>query len=92
MGHKKADERETVIKWLKYCDKNQFKPWLWDFKNCYTDSLPEDSITAFFKYKKGESKDTTRFCITGKRVAVLTATRRLLGCIKYWAGKIRLQM
>lgn len=78
MGHKKADERETVIKWLEECDKNPnpIKPWEWDFKNCYTDSLPKDSITALLKYKNGdfkdntrngESKGTTRFCISGKK-------------------------
>ncbi|WP_338542547.1 hypothetical protein [Abiotrophia defectiva] len=81
MGHKKADERETVIKWLEYCHKNKRKPWLWDFKNCYKvpqsedslskdslpkDSLSEDSITAFLKYKNGEFKDTTIFNITEK--------------------------
>lgn len=59
MGHKKADERETVIKWLKECDRIQKEPWLWDFKNCYTDSLPEDSITALLEYKNGEFKDNT---------------------------------
>ena len=59
MGHKKADERETVIKWLEECDKNPIKPWEWDFKNCYTDSLPEDSITALLEYKNGEFKDNT---------------------------------
>ena len=66
MGHKKADERETVIKWLEYCHKYQLKPWLWDFKRCYTNSLSEDSITAFLKYKDGEFKDTTIFNITEK--------------------------
>ena len=81
MGHKKADERETVIKWLEYCHKNKRKPWLWDFKNCSKvpqsedslskdslpkDSLSEDSITAFLKYKNGEFKDTTIFNITEK--------------------------
>lgn len=62
MGHKKADERETVIKWLEECDKNPnpIKPWEWDFKNCYTDSLPKDSITALLKYKNGDFKDNTR--------------------------------
>ena len=59
MGHKKADERETVIKWLEECDKNPIKPWEWDFKNCYTDSLPKDSITALLEYKNGEFKDNT---------------------------------
>ena len=59
MGHKKTDERETVIKWLEECDKNPIKPWEWDFKNCYTDSLPKDSITALLEYKNGEFKDNT---------------------------------
>lgn len=61
MEHKKADERETVIKWLEECDKNPnpIKPWEWDFKNCYTDSLPKDSITALLEYKNGEFKDNT---------------------------------
>lgn len=81
MGHKKADERETVIKWLEECDRTQKEPWLWDFKNCYKvpqsedslskdslpkDSLSKDSITAFLKYKDGEFKDTTIFNITEK--------------------------
>ena len=76
MGHKKADERETVIKWLEECDRTKKEPWLWDFKNCYKvpqsenslseDSLSEDSITAFLKYKNGEFKDTTIFNITEK--------------------------
>ena len=61
MEHKKADERETVIKWLEECDKNPnpIKPWEWDFKNCYTDSLPKDSITSLLEYKNGEFKDNT---------------------------------
>ena len=61
MEHKKADERETVIKWLEECDKNPnpIKPWEWDFKNCYTDSLPKDSITALLEYKNGKFKDNT---------------------------------
>lgn len=81
MGHKKSDERETVIKWLEECDRTQKEPWLWDFKNCYKvpqsedslskdslpkDSLSKDSITAFLKYKDGEFKDTTIFNITEK--------------------------
>ena len=32
------------------------------------------------------------FVLQEKRVAVPTATRKLLGCIKYWAGKIRLKI
>ena len=88
MGHKKADERETVIKWLEYCHKKQRKPWLWDFKNCYTDSLPKDSITAFLKYKNGKSKDTTRngeskgttrFCITGKKGSRADCDKEAIG-------------
>lgn len=88
MGHKKADKRETVIKWLEYCHKKQRKPWLWDFKNCYTDSLPKDSITAFLKYKNGKSKDTTRngeskgttrFCITGKKGSRADCDKEAIG-------------
>ena len=88
MGHKKADKRETVIKWLEYCHKRQRKPWLWDFKNCYTDSLPKDSITAFLKYKNGkpkdttrngESKGTTRFCITGKKGSRADCDKEAIG-------------
>jgi len=60
------NEHEKVIKWLKYCDKNQFKPWLWDFKNCYTDSLPEDNIAAFLQYKSGTFMNPNSFCITQK--------------------------
>lgn len=88
MGHKKADERETVIKWLEYCHKKQLKPWLWDFKRCYTNSLSEDSITAFLKYKNGGSKDTTRngeskgttrFCITGKKGSRADCDKEAIG-------------
>ena len=76
MEQEKEDVRGKVIKWLEYCDAKQIKPWEWDFKYCYTDSLPKDNITAFLKYKNGEYKDTTRngeskgttrFCITGKK-------------------------
>ena len=67
MEHEKADERDTVIKWLEECDRTKKEPWLWDFKNCYIDSLPEDNITAFLKYKDGEFKDNTSdFNITEK--------------------------
>ena len=67
MEHEKADERDTVIKWLEECDRAKKEPWLWDFKNCYIDSLPEDNITAFLKYKDGEFKDNTSdFNITEK--------------------------
>lgn len=59
MEHEKEDERGKVIKWLEYCDAKQIKPWEWDFKYCYTDSLPKDNITAFLKYKNGEFKDNT---------------------------------
>ena len=67
MEHEKEDERGEVIKWLEYCDAKQIKPWEWDFKYCYTDSLPKDNITAFLKYKNGEFKDNTSdFNITEK--------------------------
>lgn len=90
MGHKKADERETVIKWLEECDKNPnpIKPWEWDFKNCYTNSLSVDSITAFLKYKNGKSKDTTRngeskgttrFCITRKKGSRADCDKEAIG-------------
>ena len=45
-----------VIEWLNYCDENNIKPWLWDFKNCYSTELTSDSITNFLKYKKNQFK------------------------------------
>ncbi|HFI0644537.1 TPA: hypothetical protein ACGO4K_000307 [Streptococcus suis] len=55
-----------VIEWLNYCDENNMKPWLWDFKNCYSTELTSDSITNFLKYKNGELVNPTTFCITKK--------------------------
>ena len=66
MEHEKEDERGKVIKWLEYCDTKQIKPWEWDFKNCYTDSLPEDNIAAFLQYKSGTFTNPNSFCITQK--------------------------
>ena len=66
MEHEKEDERGKVIKWLEYCDAKQIKPWEWDFKYCYTDSLPEDNITAFLQYKSGAFTSPNSFCITQK--------------------------
>ena len=88
MEQEKEDVRGKVIKWLEYCDAKQIKPWEWDFKNCYTDSLPEDNITAFLKYKNGEYKDTTRngeskgttrFCITGKKGSRADCDKEAIG-------------
>lgn len=25
-------DNTKVIEWLNYCDQNNIKPWLWDFK------------------------------------------------------------
>lgn len=41
-----------VIEWLNYCDENNIKPWLWDFKNYSLSPFPNDSITACLKYKE----------------------------------------
>ncbi len=32
-------EHKKLIKWLEDCDAKRIKPWEWDFKNCYTNSL-----------------------------------------------------
>ena len=63
------EEHGKVIKWLEECDKNPnpIKPWEWDFKNCYTDSLPKDNITAFLQYKSGTFTNPNSFCITQKK-------------------------
>ena len=45
-------KHQEVIDWLKYCDENSIKPWDWDFKNYSLSPLPNDSITAFLKYKQ----------------------------------------
>lgn len=81
MGHKKADERETVIKWLEECDKNPnpIKPWEWDFKNCYTDSLPEDDIAAFLQYKSGTFTNPNSFCITQKSGSKADCDKEAIG-------------
>ena len=88
------EEHEKVIEWLEECDRIQKKPWLWDFKNCYKippskdskpkdsepkDLLSEDSITAFLRYKNGEFKDTTRFCITGKKGSRADCDKEAIG-------------
>ncbi|HGZ3532826.1 TPA: hypothetical protein ACOKTJ_002083 [Streptococcus pneumoniae] len=57
-------EHQEVIDWLRYCDENNIKPWEWDFKNCYSDTLTPDSITNFLKYKNGELTDPTTFRVT----------------------------
>ncbi|VNA61150.1 Uncharacterised protein [Streptococcus pneumoniae] len=45
-------KHQEVIDWLKYCDENNIKPWEWDFKNHSLSPLPNDSITAFLKYRQ----------------------------------------
>ncbi|MDS8323417.1 hypothetical protein RLN08_09255 [Streptococcus pneumoniae] len=57
-------EHQEVIDWLKYCDENNIKPWEWDFKNCYSDTLTPDSITNFLKYKNAELTNPTTFRVT----------------------------
>lgn len=63
MGHKKADERETVIKWLEECDRTKKEPWLWDFKNCYKvpeseESLSEESLSEDSLSEESLSEDS----------------------------------
>lgn len=57
-------KHQEVIDWLRYCDENNIKPWEWDFKNCYSDTLTPDSITNFLKYRNGELTDPTIFRVT----------------------------
>ncbi|CEW33028.1 hypothetical protein [Streptococcus pneumoniae] len=57
-------EHQEVIDWLRYCDENNIKPWEWDFKNCYSDTLTPDSITNFLKYKNAELTNPTTFRVT----------------------------
>ena len=45
-------DNTKVIEWLNYCDQNNIKPWLWDFKNYSLSPFQNDSITAFLKYKE----------------------------------------
>ena len=48
-------DNTKVIEWLNYCDQNDIKPWLWDFKNCYSSELTADNISNFLKYKMENS-------------------------------------
>ncbi|HGK8637576.1 TPA: hypothetical protein ACJ8XX_001390 [Streptococcus pneumoniae] len=57
-------EHQEVIDWLRYCDENNIKPWEWDFKNCYSDTLTPDNITNFLKYKNAELTNPTTFRVT----------------------------
>ena len=57
-------DNTKVIEWLNYCDQNNIKPWLWDFKNCYSSELTVDNISNFLKYKNGELVNPSTFCIT----------------------------
>lgn len=57
-------DNTKVIEWLNYCDQNDIKPWLWDFKNCYSSELTADNISNFLKYKNGELVNPSTFCIT----------------------------
>ena len=79
MEHEKEDERGEVIKWLEYCDAKQIKPWEWDFKNCYTDSLPEDDIAAFLQYKSGTFTNPNSFCITQKSGSKADCDKEAIG-------------
>ncbi len=79
MEHEKEDERGKVIKWLEYCDTKQIKPWEWDFKNCYTDSLPEDDIAAFLQYKSGTFTNPNSFCITQKSGSKADCDKEAIG-------------
>ena len=79
MEHEKEDERGKVIKWLEYCDAKQIKPWKWDFKNCYTHSLPEDNITAFLQYKSGAFTNPNSFCITQKSGSKADCDKEAIG-------------
>ncbi|HEM3726621.1 TPA: hypothetical protein U1D16_002059 [Streptococcus suis] len=59
-------ENKKIIKWLNYCDSQNIKPWLWDFKNCYSDDLSTNNLCNILKYKSYELIKTTEFCVTGK--------------------------
>ena len=59
-------ENKKIIKWLNYCDSQNIKPWLWDFKNCYSDNLSTNNLCNILKYKSYELKKPTEFCVTGK--------------------------
>lgn len=51
-------DNTKVIEWLNYCDQNNIKPWLWDFKNCYSSELTADNISNFLKYKKRRTRES----------------------------------
>ncbi|MBO4108560.1 hypothetical protein [Streptococcus suis] len=59
-------EKERVMEWLNYCDQNKIKPWLWDFKNCYSNKLSTDNLHNILRYKSYELDCPTEFCVTGK--------------------------
>lgn len=59
-------ENKKIIKWLNYCDSQNIKPWLWDFKNCYSDYLSTNNLCNILKYKSYELIKPTEFCVTGK--------------------------
>ncbi|WP_105209104.1 hypothetical protein [Streptococcus suis] len=59
-------ENKKIIKWLNYCDSQNIKPWLWDFKNCYSDDLSTNNLYNNLKYKSYELDSPTKFCVTGK--------------------------
>lgn len=59
-------ENKKIIKWLNYCDSQNIKPWLWDFKNCYSDDLSTNNLYNILKYKSYELDSPTKFCVTGK--------------------------
>ncbi|MBT0945603.1 hypothetical protein GPA00_04475 [Streptococcus equinus] len=59
-------ENKKIIKWLNYCDSQNIKPWLWDFKNCYSDDLSTNNLCNILKYKSYELIKPTEFCVTGK--------------------------
>lgn len=59
-------ETKNIIEFFTYCDENNIKPWLWDFKNCYSNNLTQDNITNMLKYKNGELVEITKFNITKK--------------------------
>lgn len=59
-------KNKKIIKWLNYCDSQNIKPWLWDFKNCYSDDLSTNNLCNILKYKSYELIKPTEFCVTGK--------------------------
>ena len=59
-------ENKKIIKWLNYCDSQNIKPWLWDFKNCYSDDLSTNNLYNILKYKSYELDSPTKFSVTVK--------------------------